>query len=241
MTDGTDTANPTYRLDDGVAVITLDDGKANAIDFALVDALHAHLDRAAGEARAVVVTGRPGKFCAGFNLSIMTESTEAMQRLVGAGAELLVRLYDFELPTVAASTGHALAAGALVLLALDHRVGAGDVPAKIGLNEVAIGMPLPIFAIELARERMATPRLFHEATLQARLFDPEGAVDAGYLDRVVPAASLLDEAVADAKRLGELRTGAYRETKRNTRRPVIEYIRSTLGADMAALTGPEAG
>src|SRR5579885_1866026 len=126
MTEGADTANASYRLDDGVAVITLDDGKANAIDFELIDTLHGFLDRAAGEARAIVLVGREGKFCAGFNLQLMTESTDTMRKLVTAGAELLVRLYGYELPTVTASTGHALAAGALILLATDHRVGASE-------------------------------------------------------------------------------------------------------------------
>lgn len=239
MTDNADAPpRPQYRLDGNIAVITHDDGKANVLDFGVIKTLHQHLDRAAEEARAVVIAGREGKFSAGFDLKIMTQSPEAMRSLVSAGAELLMRIYGFDLPTVTASNGHALAAGVLILLAADHRVGAGDVPSKIGLNEVGIGMPLPVFAIELARERLVSPRVFNEATLQARLFDPAGAVEAGYLDRVVPAADLLNEAMADAQRLAELKTGAYAGTKRNARSVVIDHIRTTLAADMNVLTGP---
>ncbi|HVX16480.1 MAG TPA: crotonase/enoyl-CoA hydratase family protein [Acidimicrobiales bacterium] len=238
MTDQPGSTAPTYELRDGVAVITLDDGKANAIDFALLDAVHDNLDRAADEARAVVIAGRPGKFSAGFNLALMTEGVDTMRELVTAGARMLIRLYGFELPTVTASDGHALAAGALLLLAADVRIGAADTPSKIGLNEVAIGMQLPVFAVELARARMPNPATLERATAQAQLYDPEGAVAAGYLDRVVPSASLLDEAMAEATRLGELRTGAYRVTKQNLRRQAIDYMEATLAPDMASLTGP---
>ncbi len=231
-------SSPTYRLDGEIAVITLDDGKANAIGHDLIAQLHGLLDRASSEARAVVICGRPGRFSAGFDLAVMNESVEAVRELVSAGAELLARLYGFGLPTLAACTGHALAAGALLLLATDVRIGA-DVPAKIGLNEVAIGMQLPIFGVELARERLASPAVFNESVLQARIYDPAEAVGAGYLDQVVPAEGLLEEALSQARRLAAFRSGAYAATKLNARRAVIDRIRSTLAADMASIGGPD--
>lgn len=227
-----------YRLDDGIAVITLDDGKANAVSHATLAELSAHLDRAEFEARAVVLVGREGKFSAGFDLKAMTESTESMRGLVTSGARFLMRLYGLGLPTVAACTGHALAAGALVLLSCDHRVGA-DVPAKIGLNEVAIGMPLPVFAVELARDRLLKSQ-FGTATFGAKVYDPAGAAAAGYLDRVAPAESVVAEAIAEARRLGELRTGAYARTKLAARQATIEHVLATLEADMASVSGPDA-
>ena len=170
----------------------------------------------------MVITGRQGKFSAGFDLATMTESTESMRELVTAGAQMLMRLYGFGLPTVAACNGHALAAGALVLLSCDRRIGA-EGPAKIGLNEVAIGMALPIFAVELARDRLQ-PAQLTAALMAARIYDPAGAVDAGYLDTVVPEFDLLTTALAEARALGELRTGAYARTKSTTRSGVIERI-----------------
>ena len=235
MSDAPD--SPSYRLDDGVAVITLDDGKANAITPDILERLSALLDRAlADDARAVVLAGRDGRFSAGFDLATMTSSTEAMQALVKQGAEFYMKLYGYPLPTIAACTGHALAAGAILLLSADHRVGA-DVPAKIGMNEVAIGMGLPIFAVELARDRL-NPTQFGAATMAARIYDPAGATAAGYLDRVVPAESVVAEAIADARQLAQLKTGAYSLTKRQTRQRSIDYILATLDDDVAALGGP---
>ena len=226
-----------YELDGAVAVIRLDDGKANALSHEVIDDLHGALDRAADEARAVVLAGRDGRFSAGFHLPTMTAGTEQMQGLVTAGAELLLRTYLFPRPVVVACTGHALAAGALVVLVGDTRVGAeGDF--KIGLNEVAIGMQLPVFAVELARDRLSK-RHFTAATLQARIYEPAEAVDAGFLDRVVPADQVVPEAVAEASRLAELRTGAYAETKDRARTTTVDFIRATLAEDMRQILVPE--
>jgi enoyl-CoA hydratase len=226
-----------YRLDDTVAVITLDDGKANAIGHATLAACNDALDRAESEARAVVIEGRHGRFSAGFDLATMTESTEAMRELVIGGARLMMRIYGSPLPTVAACTGHALAAGALLLLSCDRRLGTAGT-AKIGLNEVAIGMPLPVFAVELARERLA-PSEFTAATMGARVYDPEGAVRAGYLDEVVADFDLVTAAIGEARELGELHSGAYSRTKTVARQAVIDRILDTLEDDMASISGPE--
>lgn len=228
---------PTFELDDGVAVITLDDGKANAITHDVLDRLSALLDWAlADEVRVVVIAGREGRFSAGFDLATMTSGEHAVRALVKHGAEFYMKLYGFPLPTVAACTGHALAGGAILLLSIDQRVGA-DGPAKIGLNEVAIGMGLPIFAVELARDRLS-PTQLGAATMAAHIYDPASAVEAGYLDRVVPAESVIAEAIADARHLAQLRTGAYSLTKRLARQRSIDHILATLDADMASLTGP---
>ena len=225
-----------YELNDKVAVLSFDDGKANAISHAVIDAFHGALDRAEKEARALLLVGRPGRLSAGFDLGTMRAGPEAVRGLVTAGAELLLRLYAAPLPTVTACTGHALAAGAILLLSSDTRLGA-EGEFKIGLNEVGIGMTLPVFAIELARERLAKPH-FQQAALQARIYDPTGAREAGFLDRVTSAESLFDEALAEARRLAELRTEAYRDTKQRARGSVVERIRATLAEDVASLTGP---
>ena len=230
---------PTYVLDDGIAVITMDDGKANAFGNDVLEALEGLLDRVEADgARALVLVGRAGKFSAGFNLKEMTAGVEAMRALVVRGARWWLRLYGLGVPTVAACTGHALAGGAITLMACDVSIGA-DVPAKIGLTEVAIGMPLPIFAIEFARERL-TKTAFVPSTLHATVYDPAGAAEVGYLTRVVPMESLLDEAMAEARRLAEFRTGAYARTKTNARTAMIESCLAGLEADMASVDGPTA-
>jgi enoyl-CoA hydratase len=156
---------------------------------------------------------------------------------VQAGAELLMRLYGHPQPTTVAVTGHALAAGALVVLACDTRIGA-DVDARIGLNEVAIGMTLPIFAIELARDRLGVNAT--RASVQAEVADPQAALALGYLDKVVAAADCEQAAISEARRLAELRSGAYSGTKSLLRQATIDHVLATLPADMTAIEGPPA-
>lgn len=225
-----------YVLEGKVAVVRLDDGKANALSHALITDIEGALDRAAEEARAVLLVGRPGKFSAGFELSTMTESAESARALVTAGARMLTRLYVHPQPVFAACTGHALAAGALILLAADRRIGV-EGTFKIGLNEVAIGLRLPVFAIELARDRLSK-RHFPAATMTARIYDPHGARDAGFLDDVVAEADLFDRALAEAAAAAELSSGALAVTKELSRRAVADHILATLDADMADLGMP---
>jgi enoyl-CoA hydratase len=231
--------SPSYELRDGIAVLTMDDGKANAVSPLLIVRLNECLTRAEAEAAAVLLVGRPGRFSGGFDLSVMTSGFEPMRQLVISGAELLMRLYSFPRPVVAACTGHALAMGALLLLAADRRLGArGDF--KIGLNEVRIHMPLPAFGVELARDRLSK-RHFTQATSQARIYDPETAVDAGYLDTVESPEGLLEAAEAVARELAALTNPAFRETKRRERAETIDRIRRTVEADVASLTTPRPG
>ena len=225
-----------YELDDKVARITLDDGKANGLSHAIIETLQEMLNRAEKEAGSVLIVGRPGRFCGGFDLAVMRGSdVEAVRGLVTAGAELFLRLSEYPLPVVVACTGHAVAAGAIYLLSADARIGVkGDF--KIGLSEVGIGMALPIFAFELARQRLSK-RHFMRATTQAELYTPDDAVDAGYLDRAVPGDDLLTESVAEAKRLAEIPQPAFRVTKSSVQRMAVAYIRETLTEDMARITG----
>ncbi|HET8621413.1 MAG TPA: crotonase/enoyl-CoA hydratase family protein [Acidimicrobiales bacterium] len=221
----------TTTVEDGVAVVRFDDGKANVLSYTAVDALAAALDRAEADAASVCIVGRDGRLCAGFDLAVMSAGPDAARDLVAKGGDLLMRLYLHPQPVVVAVTGHALAAGALLVLSCDVRIGA-DVPAKIGLNETAIGMPLPLFAIALAEDRLDRRHLVR-ATVAAEVFDPAGAVAAGYLDRVVPAADVVAEAVAEARRLGALSSTAYARTKQAMRGPLAARVREGAAADLA--------
>jgi enoyl-CoA hydratase len=224
-----------FSLQDAVARIDLDDGKANALSASVIESLHRAFDEAEKEATAVVIAGREGRFCGGFDLETMGKGPAAVRSLVRDGADLLLRMFEYPLPVVAACTGHAVAAGALLLLAADARVGARG-RFRIGLNEVSINMALPMFAIELARERLSK-RHFVRATTQAELYDPEAAVDAGYLDRVTEPGAVCDAAVAEATRLGHLSQPAFRVSKRSAHARVIAYVRETLDANLESITG----
>ena len=223
----------TLTFVDDVAHIAIDDGKANALSHAIIDSLNDALDRAVAPAKAIVLSGRPGRFSAGFDLSVMKGGPDAVRDLVRAGALVSMRLYELERPVVAACTGHALAAGAILLMSADVRVGAAG-PFKIGLNEVAIGMPIPVFAAELARDRLSRRHLT-AATALATIYDPVGAVDAGYLDTVVGPDAVVDEALARAATLAAtLNLRAFAGTRATMRGAVARHVRSTLDFDIGA-------
>jgi enoyl-CoA hydratase len=221
-----------YELDGDVATITFDDGKANALSHAAIDAIDAALDRAQGEAKAVVLAGRPGRFSAGFDLSVMNSGEDAVRALVRAGADLTLRLYMFDVPVVAACTGHALAAGAILLMGTDVRIGAaGDF--KIGMNEVAIGLPVPQFACELARDRISKRHL-GAATALATIYDPAGAVDAGFLDTIVEGDAVVATARERASALAATLSGpAFRATRTILRGSIADLINAGLDRDLA--------
>jgi len=225
----------TVERRDAVMILHLDDGKANALSFEMIDRMMAALDEAErdDEIRAVVVHGRPGKFSAGFDLGVMMGSDfSAIINLVANGGELVHRLYGASVPVVAASTGHALAAGALILLGCDVRVGA-DVEAKVGLNEVAIKMVLPDWAFTIAEARLSK-RHMQRAVVNARITTPADAVDVGYLDEVVPVDDVLDRAVAVATELAAtLDPSAYERTVRNFRGGTLDTMAAQVAADRA--------
>ena len=226
----------TYTLEGSTAVVQMDDGKANALSGAMITALSDALSRAETEASAMVLVGRPDRFCAGFDLRVMMSSPEAALDLLERGSDLLMKLYAASVPLVVACTGHALAGGALVLLTGDHRVGAAGA-FRIGLNEVSIGMPVPVLAMELARDRLL-PTELARATLLAQIYAPEAAANAGYLDEVVPAAELLPRAKEEAARLSALARSAFQATKTRLRGKTITHIRETLQDDMRSLMMP---
>jgi enoyl-CoA hydratase len=226
-----------FTLEDKVAFVQMDDGKANALSQPMIDALREALARAEREASAMVLAGRPDRFCAGFDLKVMLASPQSAAALLTAGAELLLSLYGSPIPIVIACTGHALAGGALVVLTGDYRVGAAGT-YKLGLNEVAIGMPVPVLAMELARDRLSKRALTH-ATLLAQIYDPGGALDAGYLDAVEPADNVLARARAEATRLAAMSRGAFKATKTRLRGATIAHIRGAMTADMQAISRGE--
>lgn len=227
----------TYTLEGTTAVVTMDDGKANALSDTMIAALLAALTRAESEATAMVLVGRADRFCAGFDLRVMMSGPEAAKSLLGRGSELLMRLYGASIPLVMACTGHALAGGALVLLTGDVRIGAAGA-FRIGLNEVSIGMPVPVLAMELARDRLTSTEL-SRATLMAQIYAPEAAAKAGYLDEVVPATDVLARAKEEATRLGVLAKGAFSATKTRLRGKTIKHIQDTLEEDMKSLLMPQ--
>ncbi len=217
---------PEFKKVGDVGVIRLDDGKANALGHALINDLHAGLDEAAHSCKAVLFCGRTGVFCAGFDLKEISQGPPQSTALVNAGASLLLRIFRHPQPVVAACTGHAIAAGALLLLASDTRIGARG-EFQLGLNETAIGMSLPVFAIELARARLSM-RHRTAAVIQGQLMDPQTAMDTGYLDVLTSPDEVFDRGLTTATQLAQLPAQAYGANKAALRQPYIDTIKSSL-------------
>lgn len=217
----------TVETKGNIALVLMDDGKANAVSHAFLDALEPALNEAS-DADAVVLVGRPGRFSGGFDLKAMQGASDAERiSLVGRGGRMIHTLYSFPKPLVGAVTGHAVALGALMALGCDTRVGTkGDF--RIGLNETAIGLTLPVFGLEMAKARLAAEYLT-EAVIQARLYGPEGATTAGYLDETTEPERVVPRAIDIAQALAALPTATHRATKLNLRRETLDRIEASLG------------
>jgi enoyl-CoA hydratase len=222
----------TFRLAASVATITMDDGKVNVLSLPMLTALNAALDRAQAQAAAVVLTGRPGVFSAGFDLPVLRAGGSAAHDMLRSGFQLAERLLSFPVPVVIGCNGHALAAGAFLVLAGDYRIGA-DGDFRIGANEVAIGLTMPHFGVEICRQRLA-PAHFHRATINAEIYAPTSAVGAGFLDRVVSAENLAEAAQGIAVRLAQLNLPAHAATKMRARAQALQAIHDAIEIDDAA-------
>jgi len=219
------------RHQDKYTLIQMDDGKANALGFEMLAQLDKALDQAEEAGKVVIICGRPGKFSAGFDLAVMGGGGENMMKLLKGGADISRRLLDFPTPVVLAVTGHALAMGALLLLSADYRIGVHGT-YKIGLNEVAIGMTLPYFGVELARARLASSHLSRAVNL-AQVYDAAGAVQAGYLDEAVSEEDLLPRAIALAEELSALDMEAHKNTKARTREQLTAALDTAFERELA--------
>lgn len=221
----------TYRMEDGIAFVTLDDGRLNVMTLAMLRAIDAALDHAVADQAVVVLSGRDDIFSAGFDIKVLgAGEPEPAHAMVRAGAELALRLLSHPAPVVATCAGHAYPMGAFLLLASDVRVGA-EGNYRIGLNEVAIGIPVPSFGIELARQRLQ-PSYLNRTTLTGEMFGPTEAARAGFLDRVVPAADLHRTATDVATRLRDVHRASHATVKDRLRGRAIDTIRQAIDAEV---------
>ncbi|MDP6978745.1 MAG: crotonase/enoyl-CoA hydratase family protein [Myxococcota bacterium] len=216
-------------LTDQIACIRMDDGKKNAITPAAVADLAQALDEAEAKANALVLAGRPGSFCAGFDLATMTGGDlRAIGELGRGGGRLALRLYQYPKPLVAACTGHAFTIGALWLLAADTRIGE-EGPFKLAMTETKMGMGLPAWAFELLEARIANTHFVPVCT-QSKAYDPVGAIAAGFLDEVVPQGRAEAVALETASELAKLAPAAYTANKLTRRTRSFEIMDRDLGS-----------
>ncbi|AKJ98249.1 enoyl-CoA hydratase [Pseudomonas sp. Cab53] len=222
-----------YHLEDGIATLTLNNGKVNAISPDVIVALNAALDQATADRAVVIITGQPGILSGGYDLKVMTAGPQQAVSLVTAGSTLARRLLSHPFPVVVACPGHAVAKGAFLLLSADYRIGV-DGPFSIGLNEVQIGMTMHHAGIELARDRLRKSA-FHRSVINAEMFNPQDAVGAGFLDKVVSAQELQEAALEAARQLKKLNMTAHKNTKLKVRKALLETLDSAILQDQEHL------
>jgi enoyl-CoA hydratase len=225
------TSRVRVAISDGIARIDLDDGKVNAMSAAMLGDILAALDAAEKEEAVAVIRGREGIFSAGFDLKTFDRGPDATGEMLRAGAELIQRLLGFPFPVLTVCTGHAYPMGAFVMLSADVRIGIAG-PWRIGLNEVAIGLTLPRFAIELARHRLTPPGFARITT--APMFDPDEALRLGYLDRVVGADALEAAVREEVARLRALDMVHFAATKARIHERALHAIEAAVEQDFGA-------
>lgn len=218
-----------YTLDDGVATLTLTNGKVNAVSHEVIAEFNTALDQAELDGAVVIITGQPGILSGGYDLKVMMKGPQHAIDLVAAGSTLARRMLAHPQPIIVACSGHAVAKGAFLLLSADYRIGV-EGAFSIGLNEVQIGMTMHHVGILLARDRLSNAA-FQRSVMSAEMFTPAAAVDAGFLDRVVAPEQLLSAAMEVAQRLKKLNMGAHKGTKRKARKALLDALDAAIEVD----------
>jgi len=234
--ESTMTSLATYSRSGPVSTIVIDDGKANVMSLNMLNALHAAFDEAERDKTVVVLKARGKTFSAGFDLNVFAKgSAEDQYLMLRAGAELALRILSFPTPVVAACQGNAFPMGAFLVLSSDQRI-AAEGNYRIGMNEVAIGLTVPRFAIEIARQRL-TPAYFSRVVMTSEMLGPAEALTAGFFDRVVPADELERSADEAARALSTLNMAAHAAPKARARGAVINMIRTVIDEDITPQYG----
>ncbi|MEK7867247.1 MAG: enoyl-CoA hydratase/isomerase family protein [Planctomycetota bacterium] len=212
----------------GVAVLRMEHGKANALDIELSTGLVQALDDAS-DAKAVVLTGTGGIFCAGVDLVRLTSGgADYVKTFLPALDGALRALFHFPRPMIAAMNGHAIAGGCILAAACDHRVMARG-EGRVGVAELLVGVPFPPLALELMRARLPFSA-FQEAVLTGRVYGTEAALARGFVDELVDAPKLLDRAVEVATQMGSVPAKTFDVTKRMIAHPILDAVEATEGA-----------
>lgn len=227
-TPGTESQNSnmlvSFEIVDEVAVVTLDDGKANVLSLPMLQALNSALDQAENAKLPVVLTGRARFFSAGFDLGTITNGGQEAFDMLNSGIGVAVRLLSIETPVVIACNGHAIAMGMFLLQCGDYRIGVSG-NFKYVANEVTMGAAVPWSMIEILRQRLI-PSALSRAVLLAETFTPTNGIENGLIDQVVTSEEeLMPAAMEFAKSTFNLNFDAHATSKHRLRGRIMADIR----------------
>ncbi|MDX1509837.1 MAG: crotonase/enoyl-CoA hydratase family protein [Nitriliruptorales bacterium] len=228
----------TERIEDTL-VVTLDDGAKNVLDVPVFGELTAALDGAPEDVTAIVLTGRDDILSAGLNLKVLQSGAEAAVDLIEGLGRFILRLWTEPRPVVVAAHGHAIAGGTMLCMAADHSVVA-DGPWKLGLTEVAVGLPLPRFGVAIARHNLRND-VIEDLVIQGRTVSPAEAVEVGFATELAAHDDVTDRAMEVASALSGLPRAAFAETKRRFRQATADEELANLHEDASWLIGSALG
>jgi enoyl-CoA hydratase len=218
------------KTENGVAVVTVKHGKANAIDIELCEELAACFEQLrSSAARAVVVTGQGRMFSAGVDLlRLSAGGADYVRKLLPALHRSFEAVFFHPKPVVAAINGHAIAGGCVLACCADRRIMA-RAGGRIGVTELLVGVPFPALAFEAVR--FAVPaRYVAEFMFGGATYETEDALQRGWIDEVVEADALMTRAIATAQKLGQLSPAAFSQTKMQLRHEVGERLKRNAAA-----------
>lgn len=207
----------TLTLGNECSLVQLDDGKVNAMDAGLLNAVRDAVMEATSHGRPIIVAGNGKAFSAGLNLKKVPSLDRAgMQELMVALHAMVGTILRAKVPVVAAINGAAVAGGAVLALSCDHRIGGTTI--EIGATENAVGIPFPPPLVPLLRDRLG-PRTLQGTVFLAKRVSGQAAVDCGWLDEM--AEDPVERAKAVAAELEGPNPEAFRMLKKGRNKPIL--------------------
>jgi enoyl-CoA hydratase len=224
------------KTSDGIAVMTMQHGKVNALDTEFCEAVMARFkELAASDAKAVVLTGQGKVFSAGVDLIRLSEGGEGyIRQFLPALHKLFEALFFHPKPVVAAVNGHAIAGGCVLACCADRRVMA-RAAGRMGVTELPVGVPFPALAFEIVRLTVPA-RYLAEVTFSGGTYETDAALERGFIDEVAEPSELLEDAFAVAQELADLSPPAFAQNKMQIRQPVRERMAASGAATEKAVT-----
>jgi len=220
---------------DGIAIWRLNHGKVNALDLELCQKLGGAFSSANdSNLRAIVLAGTGRTFCAGVDLfRVVNGGSEYIRLFLPAFNRALEQIFTCPIPVVVAISGHAIAGGCILACAGDVKIAASG-NGKIGIPELKVGVPFPAIALEIMRS--AVPEFLSKLLTEGSTYGMNEARTLGLVDKVVEPVALLEEALAQARRLASVPKASFRLTKELLRAPAINNLRKAASIDQEVMS-----
>ena len=213
----------TLSKENDISIIKLDDGKANAFSYDMLSQVNELLTKVPRDSGALVIAGREGLFSGGFDLkTLATGDMEKITKMVQLGYRLLLELFSFDRPIVAAVSGHSIALGLFVTCSADYRI-AIDGKYVCQANEVRNNMDIPTQIMEIIRARV-NKKYFYSAVYHSDAYSVQESIEVGYIDEVVSEDQFMQRVMEKAKELATLPHPFYANTKKTAQDDVRQKI-----------------